>query len=110
MLCYCVAMQNLYPRSLHSAQQQHVSLSELNSDESTVRMRAVAASTATAPLGGDSTEQAVAKGGECVRLMTRRLWMLVIAVTVHNIPEGLAVGIAFGGVGTHQQSTFFRAR
>ncbi|CAH8651069.1 unnamed protein product [Heterobilharzia americana] len=42
-------------------------------------------------------------------LMTRRLWLLLIAVTVHNIPEGLAVGIAFGGVGQYPEATFSRA-
>ncbi|TGZ66839.1 hypothetical protein CRM22_005120 [Opisthorchis felineus] len=42
--------------------------------------------------------------------MNRRLWLLIIAVTVHNIPEGLAVGIAFGGIGHHSQSTLANAR
>jgi len=27
----------------------------------------------------------------------RRAWMFVLAITVHNFPEGLAVGVAFGG-------------
>ncbi len=27
----------------------------------------------------------------------RRVWLFVIAITLHNIPEGLAVGVAFGG-------------
>ncbi|VEL18437.1 unnamed protein product [Protopolystoma xenopodis] len=26
---------------------------------------------------------------------TRRIWMLVLAITLHNIPEGMAVGVAF---------------
>ncbi|CAH8869751.1 unnamed protein product [Trichobilharzia szidati] len=42
-------------------------------------------------------------------LMTRRLWLLLIAITVHNIPEGLAVGIAFGGVGQYPHATFSHA-
>lgn len=29
-------------------------------------------------------------------LSWRRILLLIIAVTVHNIPEGLAVGVAFG--------------
>ena len=39
------------------------------------------------------------KGGqpEGPRASLRRAWLLVIAVTIHNIPEGLAVGVAFGG-------------
>ncbi|OON22778.1 metal cation transporter, ZIP family, partial [Opisthorchis viverrini] len=43
-------------------------------------------------------------------VMNRRLWLLIIAVTVHNIPEGLAVGIAFGGIGHHARSTLANAR
>ena len=27
----------------------------------------------------------------------RRIWMFVIAITLHNFPEGLAVGVGFGG-------------
>jgi len=27
----------------------------------------------------------------------RRVWLFVIAITLHNIPEGLAVGVGFGG-------------
>jgi ZIP family zinc transporter len=27
----------------------------------------------------------------------RRVWLFVIAITPHNLPEGLAVGVAFGG-------------
>lgn len=30
----------------------------------------------------------------------RRIMLLVFAITLHNIPEGLAVGVAFGGLGT----------
>jgi ZIP family zinc transporter len=33
------------------------------------------------------------------RLQTklRRIWLFVIAITLHNVPEGLAVGVGFGG-------------
>src|SRR5690606_32632510 len=27
----------------------------------------------------------------------RRIWLFVFAVTLHNLPEGLAVGVGFGG-------------
>ncbi len=36
--------------------------------------------------------------------------LLVLAVTMHNIPEGLAVGVAFAAVGSSAQSTFAAAR
>lgn len=40
----------------------------------------------------------------------RRVLLLVIAVTVHNIPEGLAVGVAFGAIGKSPKATFESAR
>lgn len=40
----------------------------------------------------------------------KRILLLVIAITVHNIPEGLAVGIAFGAVDSSPSSTFNSAR
>jgi len=27
----------------------------------------------------------------------RKIWLFIIAITIHNVPEGLAVGIGFGG-------------
>ena len=27
----------------------------------------------------------------------QRVWLFVIAITIHNVPEGLAVGVGFGG-------------
>ncbi|KAK6106877.1 ZIP Zinc transporter family protein [Brugia pahangi] len=36
----------------------------------------------------------------------RRILLLIIAVTVHNIPEGLAVGVAFGSIGKTSKATF----
>lgn len=29
----------------------------------------------------------------------RRLWLFIIAITLHNVPEGLAVGVSFGAEG-----------
>ncbi|HHY78760.1 MAG TPA: hypothetical protein GX498_09720, partial [Clostridiales bacterium] len=26
----------------------------------------------------------------------RKIWLFVIAITIHNFPEGLAVGVGFG--------------
>ena len=40
----------------------------------------------------------------------KRILLLIVAITVHNIPEGLAVGVAFGAVGTSETATFENAR
>ncbi|XP_011638696.1 zinc transporter ZIP11 isoform X2 [Pogonomyrmex barbatus] len=40
----------------------------------------------------------------------RRILLLVVAITVHNIPEGLAVGVAFGAIGSSASATFEKAR
>ena len=40
----------------------------------------------------------------------RRIMLLIMAVTLHNFPEGLAVGVAFGGIGSCEVCTFEAAR
>ncbi|XP_076680139.1 zinc/iron regulated transporter-related protein 48C isoform X2 [Andrena cerasifolii] len=40
----------------------------------------------------------------------RRVLLLVVAITVHNIPEGLAVGVGFAAVGSSTSATFESAR
>ncbi|XP_015510974.1 zinc transporter ZIP11 isoform X2 [Neodiprion pinetum] len=40
----------------------------------------------------------------------RRILLLVVAITVHNIPEGLAVGVGFGAIGSTAEATFESAR
>jgi len=37
------------------------------------------------------------KGKEGPSSTLRRVWLLIIAITLHNFPEGLAVGVGFGG-------------
>jgi len=39
----------------------------------------------------------------------RRSILLVLAITLHNIPEGLAVGVSFGAVGEIESATFAAA-
>lgn len=34
--------------------------------------------------------------------LARRIWLFVIAITLHNFPEGMAVGVSFGGGDTAQ--------
>eukprot|EP00112_Aurelia_sp_Birch-Aquarium-sp1_P013974 Seg2992.1 transcript_id=Seg2992.1/GoldUCD/mRNA.D3Y31 product="Zinc transporter ZIP11" protein_id=Seg2992.1/GoldUCD/D3Y31 len=40
----------------------------------------------------------------------RRILLLIVAITVHNIPEGLAVGVGFGSIGKSKLSTLENAR
>ncbi|XP_023328871.1 zinc transporter ZIP11 [Eurytemora carolleeae] len=40
----------------------------------------------------------------------RRILLLIVAITVHNIPEGLAVGVGFGAIGRTKSATFESAR
>ena len=39
----------------------------------------------------------------------RRLLLLIIAITIHNFPEGMAVGVAFGAIGSAPGATFASA-
>ncbi|XP_017767288.1 PREDICTED: zinc transporter ZIP11 isoform X1 [Eufriesea mexicana] len=47
---------------------------------------------------------------ECKNNQWRRVLLLVVAITVHNIPEGLAVGVGFAAVGSSASATFENAR
>ncbi|XP_018330498.1 zinc transporter ZIP11 isoform X3 [Agrilus planipennis] len=40
----------------------------------------------------------------------KRIMLMVVAITVHNIPEGLAVGVGFGAIGSSPSATFESAR
>uniref|UniRef100_A0A8C7UTX2 Zinc transporter ZIP11 n=1 Tax=Oncorhynchus mykiss TaxID=8022 RepID=A0A8C7UTX2_ONCMY len=40
----------------------------------------------------------------------RRIILLIVAITIHNIPEGLAVGVGFGAIGKTSSATFESAR
>ncbi|KAK7794281.1 hypothetical protein R5R35_014567 [Gryllus longicercus] len=40
----------------------------------------------------------------------KRIVLLIVAVTIHNIPEGLAVGVGFGAIGSSPSATFENAR
>jgi ZIP family zinc transporter len=39
----------------------------------------------------------VVQGREGPASKMRKLWLFIIAITIHNFPEGLAVGVGFGG-------------
>jgi ZIP family zinc transporter len=37
------------------------------------------------------------QGDLAIAARLRRVWLFVIAITLHNVPEGIAVGVGFGG-------------
>jgi len=56
-------------------------------------------------IGEQEREEEIRKGDSW-----RRIVLLIVAVTVHNIPEGLAVGVGFGAIGRTKSATFESAR
>lgn len=57
------------------------------------------------PLEGVDKE-AIRLAEQNYALSWRRILLLIMAVTVHNIPEGMAVGVAFGSIGKTHAATF----
>ncbi|KAM7371182.1 hypothetical protein PAMP_010673 [Pampus punctatissimus] len=55
---------------------------------------------------GNKQQEAVGKTGNS----WRRILLLILAITIHNIPEGLAVGVGFGAIGKTSSATFESAR
>ncbi|KAF8773473.1 zinc transporter ZIP11-like [Argiope bruennichi] len=62
------------------------------------------------PSNGDSDSEVEQNSPNLLDVRWRRILLLIIAITVHNIPEGLAVGVGFGAVGKTKSSTFESAR
>jgi len=42
---------------------------------------------------------------EGVKSRLSKTWLLILAMTIHNFPEGMAVGVAFGSVGLFPKAT-----
>lgn len=49
-------------------------------------------------------EPARGRGGNGARPRQQRLWLFVMAITLHNLPEGVAIGVAYGGTDAAQAS------
>ncbi|XP_072947292.1 zinc transporter ZIP11 [Epargyreus clarus] len=58
---------------------------------------------------GDRRDSA-ARALEARQSQWKRIMLLVVAITVHNIPEGLAVGVSFGAAASSTKASFQSAR
>lgn len=77
-----------------------------NSGESGLRMRrGFGGGSEVYSIGEQEREEEIKKKDSW-----RRIVLLIVAVTVHNIPEGLAVGVGFGAIGRTKSATFESAR
>lgn len=59
---------------------------------------------------GQETERKQHEGVAQAASSWRRIVLLILAITIHNIPEGLAVGVGFGAIGKTSSATFESAR
>lgn len=69
----------------------------LSAPETSTRRTRAGAPPALQAAGG-LTPQAEAKNRAAAHMRVKRMLQLVIAITAHNAPEGLAVGVAFGAL------------
>eukprot|EP00040_Diaphanoeca_grandis_P025694 m.142772 g.142772 ORF g.142772 m.142772 type:complete len:320 (+) comp30270_c0_seq1:271-1230(+) len=81
--------------------------SQVSTSDSTLRKRNKASAAAT-PTTDEEKDEAAALAAK--QSSWKRTLLLAIAVTIHNIPEGLAVGVGFGAIGTVKGATFAKAR
>ncbi|XP_056285093.1 zinc transporter ZIP11-like isoform X2 [Pseudoliparis swirei] len=91
----------------------------LDSDEMTIRIDkmdngdAYQRRRAPPAAGGADEQEARRRRCEAVGQAAsswRRIVLLILAITIHNIPEGLAVGVGFGAIGKTSSATFESAR
>ncbi|KAJ0178227.1 hypothetical protein K1T71_006050 [Dendrolimus kikuchii] len=60
--------------------------------------------------GDGDRHDSIARALEARQSQWKRIMLLVVAITVHNIPEGLAVGVSFGAASTSGKASFHTAR
>ncbi|OQR93237.1 Zinc (Zn2)-Iron (Fe2) Permease (ZIP) Family [Achlya hypogyna] len=59
--------------------------------------------------GGEGHDDAITSFVSAKDMSFRRVVLLVIAITMHNFPEGMAVGVGFGSIGHTSSATFGNA-
>lgn len=76
-----------------------------------LRKRTVKSSSNEEGYKDQDIQEDLAPGDQCLdSTHWKRILLLIIAITVHNIPEGLAVGVGFGAIGSTKSATFESAR
>ncbi|XP_028826381.1 zinc transporter ZIP11 isoform X2 [Denticeps clupeoides] len=65
---------------------------------------------ASVPAEGEEVSVGPQEGAGQKSNSWRRIVLLILAITIHNIPEGLAVGVGFGAAGKTSSATFESAR
>lgn len=94
-------------RMLFPESELSIRIDKSENGEAYQRKRAVAADVAEGPAApGPPRGSAAQPSGSS----WRRIALLILAITIHNIPEGLAVGVGFGAVGKTASATFESAR
>ncbi|KAK6170525.1 hypothetical protein SNE40_018899 [Patella caerulea] len=80
------------------------------SKSETTRLRRPGTMNSSIPTRIPNDEDSSKKPAGYTETSWKRILLLIIAVTIHNIPEGLAVGVGFGAVGKTKTATFESAR
>lgn len=60
--------------------------------------------------GEGDHRDSISKSLEARQSQWKRIMLLVVAITVHNIPEGLAVGVSFGATAPNDKAMFQSSR
>ncbi|XP_073739283.1 zinc transporter ZIP11 isoform X3 [Callorhinus ursinus] len=95
------------PRLLFPESELSIRIDKSENGEAYQRKKAVATGLAEGPAAPVPPRGNPAQPGSS---SWRRITLLILAITIHNIPEGLAVGVGFGAVEKTASATFESAR
>ncbi|XP_073091969.1 zinc transporter ZIP11 isoform X6 [Manis javanica] len=95
------------PRLLFPESELSIRIDKSENGEAYQRKKLVAASLPEGPAAPAPSRENLAPPGSG---HWRRIALLILAITIHNVPEGLAVGVGFGAIGKTASATFESAR